>query len=438
MLRIPKLLLNHFHSLCFQISMQTLKFSIIIITWNGIRLLKEFLPSVIASEYANFEIIVADNHSDDETVAWVREYAPEVKVVELDRNYGYAGGNNRAAAAATGDILLFLNNDVAVTKKWLAPLSDTFRNGVADIVQPKLRSWRDPDYFEYAGACGGDIDRLGFPFCRGRLFDTVEKDMGQYDQQVPLLWATGAAFAIRREVFLDLGGFDEEVEFHMEEIDLCWRAQKAGYRCTIQPESVVYHLGGGSLAKSNPRKTYYNYRNSLLMLVKNCSGNLFFTLFTRLSMDGISGIRSLLTGKPGETLAILRSHISFYAMLGPALKKREAIRQKQGGQEGEVNSLIYPGLIAVDYFLKGKRTFSSLGFSPGGAGPGYGRISPGRLSDGSNTMNSAASSPPAESDIRHAAGRERTAGSPGGSESGTANTADSRNSRTTQSERTSG
>jgi len=419
-------------------SMQTLKFSIIIITWNGIRLLKEFLPSVIASEYADFEIIVADNHSDDETVAWVREYAPEVKVVELDRNYGYAGGNNRAAAAATGDILLFLNNDVAVTKNWLAPLSDTFRNGVADIVQPKLRSWRDPDYFEYAGACGGYIDRLGFPFCRGRLFDTVEKDVGQYDQQVPLLWATGAALAIRREVFLDLGGFDEEFEFHMEEIDLCWRAQKAGYRCTIQPESVVYHLGGGSLAKSNPRKTYYNYRNSLLMLVKNCSGNLFFTLFTRLSMDGISGIRSLLTGKPGETLAILRSHISFYAMLGPMLKKREAIRQKQGGQEGEVNSLIYPGLIAVDYFLKGKRTFSSLGFSPGGAGPGYGRISPGRLSDGSNTMNSAASSPPAESDIRHAAGRERTAGSPGGSESGTANTADSRNSRTTQSERTSG
>lgn len=418
--------------------MQTLKFSIIIITWNGIRLLKEFLPSVIASEYANFEIIVADNHSDDETVAWVREYAPEVKVVELDRNYGYAGGNNRAAAAATGDILLFLNNDVAVTKNWLAPLSDTFRYGVADIVQPKLRSWRDPDYFEYAGACGGYIDRLGFPFCRGRLFDTVEKDMGQYDQQVPLLWATGAAFAIRREVFLDLGGFDEEFEFHMEEIDLCWRAQKAGYRCTIHPESVVYHLGGGSLAKSNPRKTYYNYRNSLLMLVKNCSGNLFFTLFTRLSMDGISGIRSLLTGKPGETLAILRSHISFYAMLGPALKKREAIRQKQRGETGDVNSLIYPGLIAVDYFLKGKRTFSSLDFSPGGAGSGYGRISPGRLSDGNSARSSTEATPSAESDIGHAAGRERAAGSPGGSESGTADTADSRHSRTTQSERTSG
>src|SRR5690625_5104446 len=278
-------------------SMQTLKFSIIIITWNGIRLLKEFLPSVIASEYADFEIIVADNHSDDETVAWVREYAPEVKVVELDRNYGYAGGNNRATAAATGDILLFLNNDVAVTKNWLDPLSDTFRNGVADIVQPKLRSWRDPDYFEYAGACGGYIDRLGFPFCRGRLFDTVEKDVGQYDQQVPLLWATGAALAIRREVFLDAGGLDEELEFHLEEIDSCWGAQEAGYLCTTRPAGVVYHVRGGSLANSNPRKPYYTDRNSPLMLAIDCAGSLFFTLSTRLAMDGISGIRSLLTGK---------------------------------------------------------------------------------------------------------------------------------------------
>lgn len=342
--------------------MQSLKFSIIIITWNGIHLLKKFLPSVLATDYSNFEIILGDNHSDDDTVSWIRQTWPTIKIVELDDNYGYAGGNNRAAASASGDILIFLNNDAAVEPNWLTPLNTMFGSSDADLIQPKLKSWKDPDFFEYAGAAGGYIDRLGYPFCRGRLFDTVEKDGGQYDQPAPLFWVSGAALAIRANIFSELGGFDEEFEFHMEEIDLCWRAHHAGYRCYSQPESVVYHLGGGSLEASNPRKTFYNYRNSLLMLVKNYTGNLFLTIFARLCLDGVSGIRSLLAGRPKETVAIFRSHMSFYGMLGSALKKRSAIQQKAA--PSHFKSLIYPKLIIVDYFLKGKKTFSDLNFDP--------------------------------------------------------------------------
>lgn len=340
--------------------MQT-SFSIIIVTWNGLHHLKTFLPSVAETEYSDFEIIIADNCSDDGTVEWIREHYPGCRIVSFDDNYGYCGGNNRAAPYATGDVLIFLNNDVRVQTDWLSHLNHSFTSGDADIAQPKILSHINPAQFEYAGAAGGMIDKLGYPFCRGRLFEHLEEDHGQYDDESGLFWASGAAMAIRKEVFMELCGFDEEFEFHMEEIDLCWRAWNRGYKTKFQYQSVVYHLGGGSLPMNSPRKVYYNYRNSLLMLTKNLSSNLFAKIFLRLCLDGVAGVRSLLTLKPAETFAIIKSHFAFYRRLPSALNKRKSI-QNSVHQPHNSRPPIYNGLIIFDYFLKGNRKFTDLEF----------------------------------------------------------------------------
>lgn len=333
-------------------------FSIIIVTWNALHHLKRFLPSVAATSYSNMEIIIANNASDDGTGEWVKKNYPECKIVTFDKNYGYCGGNNRAVGHASGDILIFLNNDVEVEPDWLQPLNVAFLETTTGVVQPKIRSVEQPGYFEYAGAAGGYIDWLGYPFCRGRLFDTVEKDTGQYDQKSPVFWASGAAFAIRKNLFLKTGGFDEDFEFHMEEIDLCWRCHKLGAKVLCEPESVVYHLGGGSMPMGSPRKVFYNYRNSLIMLTKNLDKAPLLKIFLRMILDGVSGVRSLLMGKPGETMAILKAHGSFYLRLRSALKKRRI--SSSSTLKKPLNNIIYQRLIILQYYIYGKKRYGDL------------------------------------------------------------------------------
>lgn len=334
-------------------------FSIIIVTWNALDHLKTFLPSVLETSYEDFEIIIADNASSDGTRRWIEENAPGCRIVTFDKNYGYCGGNNRAVPHAKGDILLFLNNDVRVEPDWLQHLNRSFQDKHTGAVQPKMRSHLEPGAFEYAGAAGGMIDWLGYPFCRGRIFDYVEQDTGQYDDESDILWASGAALAIQKNLFHKLSGFNEDFEFHMEEIDLCWRVWDAGYRVQFQPRSIVYHLGGGSLPMGSPRKVYYNYRNSLLMLAINLKRYLVPKIFFRLCLDGIAGIRSLLQAKPKETLAIIKAHFGFYRRLPSALRARAA-KQESHNPNSDFTPPIYNKLIIVESFLKGKSRYSEL------------------------------------------------------------------------------
>jgi len=338
--------------------MKQLKFSIIIVTWNGLRHLKNYLPSVFKTDYPFLEIIIADNASDDETINWIKKNYPSCKIARLEENFGYAGGNNRAAEIADGDILLFLNNDVEVTPEWLLPLSEAFAESDVAVVQPKILSAKNKLKFEYAGAAGGFIDWLGYPFCRGRIFDTIEIDNGQYDDKAYIFWASGAAFAIRKNIFEELGGFDIEFEFHMEEIDLCWRTLKRGYKILYEPDSKVFHLGGGSMPENSPRKVFYNFRNSLMMLLKNLDRFVALKIITRLTLDGITGIKFLVNGKPENMIAVIKAHFSFYKRIGSCLSKRSSSKVKN--QQLVKRKLIYPKLIPFQYFATRKKTFSQL------------------------------------------------------------------------------
>ena len=333
-------------------------FSVIIVTWNGLKHLKTFLPSVCATEYPDFEIILADNASSDDSVEWVKKEFPEVIISTFDDNYGYCGGNNRAAAYATKDILLFLNNDVKVDANWLHGINECFtQDEEIGAVQPKLRAYKEPEMFEYAGAAGGYIDKFGYPFCRGRIFESVEKDEGQYDDISEIFWASGAALAIKKDIFIELGGFDEDFEFHMEEIDLCWRTKRLGYKIMYTPNSIVYHLGGGSLAMGSPRKVYYNFRNNLFMLWKNYStSELFFRFPIRLLLDVIAAYKSLFSGNAKDYMAIAKAHLHFFLDWFKVHKKRTRIEsQKPKNLTGKMNlSIIW------NYFISGKKEFNQL------------------------------------------------------------------------------
>lgn len=334
-------------------------FSIIIVSWNALHHLKKYLPSVTATNYSAFEIILADNASDDGSKEWVEKQYPEVTIVELDKNYGYCGGNNRAVPHAKGNILLFLNNDVRVDPDWLHALAECFSDPGTAAAQPKFRSDKKPEYFEYAGAAGGFLDRYGYPFCRGRIFDTVEKDRGQYDDPRDIFWASGAALAIRKELFEDQEGFDEDFEFHMEEIDLCWRLWNAGYRVRYCPGSVIYHLGGGSLPMKSPRKVYYNYRNNLMMLWKNCSSlTLHRRFWIRYSLDFISALRFLVNGEWAEYKAVVRAHYHFWQTFGTTRRKRIQLQVKR--VEKRDPSPLLPITLVFEYFVKRKHTFDAI------------------------------------------------------------------------------
>lgn len=336
------------------------RFSIIIVSWNALHHLKRFLPSVVQTDHPSFEIILADNASEDDSRAWVEQEYPEVKITTFDDNYGYCGGNNRAVPYAEGDILIFLNNDVKVEPDWLSHLDDHFsKHPNAAAVQPKMRSFSRPEYFEYAGAAGGFLDKFGYPFCRGRLFDTLEKDEGQYDDPSPIFWASGAALAIRKKIFQEMGGFDEDFEFHMEEIDLCWQLWNQGKEVHYCPTSVVYHLGGGSLPMDSPRKTYYNYRNNLYMLWKNhASRKLLWRMLGRMLLDGIAAIKELIDGNYQNFGAIFKAHIHFYKNWLKTHQKRRKLQKLRINPQNPLTmskkSLIW------HYFISGEKTFSKF------------------------------------------------------------------------------
>lgn len=337
-----------------------MKFSVIIVSWNGESLLKEYLPSICSSDHKSFEVIVADNASTDGTSSLLLGKYPQVKHVKLEENFGYAGGNNRAVPEAKGEYLIFLNNDVRVPSEWLLKLEEFLdQNPVYSIVQPKIMSLKDKYSFDYAGAAGGFIDWLGYPFCQGRIVNTIEKDNEQFEQPKQIFWASGAAFLIKKSVFESLGGFDEDFEFHMEEIDLCWRANIQGYNVGYCPNTAVYHLGGGSLDRADARKLYYNFRNTLYMLYKNLpSKRLRVTLFLRMLMDGLSFLTYALTFKFKAASSILKAHLDYYAHL-------ETLRAKRMANPGIENSRILPNLILNKsliwlYFVRGYKMYSQI------------------------------------------------------------------------------
>lgn len=291
--------------------------AVIILNWNGEALLREFLPKVIATTDSTLaDVIVADNGSTDGSVSLLEQEFPQVKLLKFTENYGFAEGYNRAIEQTGYKYTILLNSDVATSDNWLAPLYEYMEAHLeVGACQPKLLSYRDPEMFEYAGASGGFIDKNGYPYCRGRLFATVEKDNHQYDDIISVFWATGAALMVRSEVYLSVGGLDKDFFAHMEEIDLCWRILLAGYDIKVIPQSVAYHLGGGSLPASNPRKTYLNFRNNLLLLHKNLPDSTRSRkLFVRRLYDTIAWAKFMMTFDLKNANAILKAHNDFRRM----------------------------------------------------------------------------------------------------------------------------
>lgn len=335
------------------------KIAIVILNWNGRSFLEKFLPSVVNYSHPLARVIVADNASTDDSIPFLEQHYPGVQIIRLAENYGFTGGYNRALQQIHADYYVLLNSDVEVTPGWLEPLKEWMdQHPEVAACQPKIRSFSQRRLFEHAGACGGFIDRLGYPFCRGRIFHQLETDEGQYDHPVPVFWATGACLFIRSAVFHAAGGFDERFFAHMEEIDLCWRIQQMGFRIYVQPASTVYHVGGGTLPKSNPRKTYFNFRNNLMMLFKNLPGHqLLWIIPLRLLLDGIAGIKFLLEGDYRDTLSVIRAHFSFYRY---AISHPSARLKGQRKVKTHSNSGIYRGALIIDFYLKKKKYFRDL------------------------------------------------------------------------------
>ena len=330
---------------------------IVILNWNGAEHLRRFLPSVVAAAPAGVGVVVADNGSTDGSLAVLAEEFPTVAVVRLDRNYGFAGGYNRALAQVEADYYLLLNSDVETPRGWLEPILGVLeREPDVAVVSPKLVSWLDRTRFEYAGASGGFIDFLGYPFCRGRILKRVEADEGQYDDARDVFWVSGAAFCCRADVFRALGGFDDDFFAHMEEIDLCWRMQLAGYRVRIEPRSRVYHLGGGSLAQGSPSKVFYNHRNNLAMLYKCASPvQRSVVAILRPVLDSCAALSYLMQGRPDYVRAVGRAWRDFLRAHKALAAKRRAVR---GAVKGKPRG-IYCGSIVLRYLL-GRRRFGKL------------------------------------------------------------------------------
>ncbi|WP_297794926.1 glycosyltransferase family 2 protein [uncultured Eudoraea sp.] len=301
-----------------------MKIAIVILNWNGEALLERYLPLVVKYS-GNADIYVADNASTDDSVAFVRNNFPNVNIIQNSSNGGFAKGYNDALEQIDADIFCLLNSDVEVTKDWLKPIKETFiKYPDAAIIQPKILDLLRRDYFEYAGAAGGFLDQFGYPFCRGRIFQAIEKDEGQYDETTEIFWATGACMFIRSEVFQNLGGFDEEYFAHQEEVDLCWRAQNKRLKVFYVGASHVFHLGGSTLSNMNPKKTFLNFRNSLYSITKNLPRRRAFPIILlRLLLDGIAAFRFIFQLKPDHCLAIIKAHLSYYRNFRMIYRKRE-------------------------------------------------------------------------------------------------------------------
>ncbi len=331
--------------------------AVVILNYNGSKLLKRFLPSVIQfSERAR--VIIADNGSSDDSVEVIRKDFPSIELIMIPENLGFCGGYNRALKSVEAEYYILLNSDVEVTPGWIDPMRELLDNrpDVASV-QPKILSQRNKELFEYAGAGGGFIDSLGYPFCRGRLFYALETDHHQFDDQKEIFWSSGACMMIRSVRFREMGGFDEDFFAHMEEIDLCWRLQRAGHKIYYQGLSTVYHVGGGTLSAANPRKTYFNFKNGLSLLFKNLPAHeLALKLPVRIVLDWVAALKFTLSGAYRDGGAVLKAHLHFFSRLKRETRRRGLTRQF-GFRKPDTR---YTGLVVWDFFILGKRKYSEL------------------------------------------------------------------------------
>ena len=329
-----------------------MKIAVVILNWNGMKLLEQFLPSIIQFS-SEADIYLADNASTDDSISYVKATFQNIKIIKNETNLGFAGGYNVALKQVDADVFALVNSDIEVTENWLQPIIETFKNEPQTaIIQPKILDYKRKEYFEYAGAAGGFIDKYGYPFCRGRIFDSMEKDHGQYNENCEIFWASGACFFIRSSIYKELNGFDSDFFAHQEEIDLCWRAINKGHKLKFNSDSVVYHVGGATLQHGNPRKTELNFRNSLLMLLKNIpEKQLFSVILIRLILDGIASIQFLFQGKFKHFLAIIKAHFQFYSQFSTHYKKRA---QFQTEKYYFTKSIVYL------YFIKGIKVFNNI------------------------------------------------------------------------------
>lgn len=331
------------------------KVAVVILNWNGRHLLERFLPPVLKYSNGLAEVIVADNGSDDDSLAFMASDFPEVRVISMQENAGFAGGYNKALAGLDADYYVLLNSDIEVSEGWIEPCIALMEAlpGVA-ACQPKIRALDDPACFEYAGAAGGFIDHLGYPFCRGRMFQTLEQDHGQYDDTTEVFWASGAAMFVRADAFWKAGGFDQGFFAHMEEIDLCWRFANLGYKVMVCPDSLVFHVGGASLPRSNPGKTYLNFRNNLMMMAKNMHAMAFYPrLLIRLVLDELAAFVFILKGQFRDALAVYRAQLSL-------LWKLPSLRRESKNLSAPLPGSMYKKSVVAAYYVWRKKRFSDL------------------------------------------------------------------------------
>lgn len=332
--------------------------SIVILNFNGRNFLEKFLPSIVKYSKGH-EIVVADNNSSDDSINFLEQSFPEIRLIILPENYGFCGGYNRALDQIDSDYFVIINSDVEVTENWINPVLELFEHDEKiAAIQPKLLNYHFKDKFEYAGGAGGFIDKYGYPFCRGRIFDTIETDVGQYDDAREIFWATGACFFIKAELFKSFGGFDDDFFAHMEEIDLCWRMKLDGYKVFHCGQSIVYHVGGGTLEYSNPRKTYLNFRNSLLLLIKNLPiASLLWKFPFRWLMDYVAATKFLLTGDIKDAIMVIKAHGYVWKNFIKTLKKRKSQTKTIKNLAG-----IFPKFLLFHYHIARVRKFSNLKF----------------------------------------------------------------------------
>ncbi len=338
-----------------------IKVAVVILNWNGREHLDKFLPSVIKySGNSSTEIYVADNNSSDDSVSLIKNKFPGIKLILFDRNYGFAQGYVKALEQIKSEYFVLLNSDVMVTPNWLSIIELMEKDSTIAACMPKIRSYANNDYFEYAGAAGGFIDKLGYPFCRGRILNNIEKDTGQYNDPVEVFWASGACMFLRSKAYFEAGGLDRDFFAHMEEIDLCWRLKKLNYKIICNPGVTVYHVGGGTLPNNTPRKLYFNYRNNLFLLYKNLPDNIFYkTLIIRLLLDILSAFVYLFSLSFSFSFSVIKAHLSFYGSLKTLKRKRKEIKS-----DGELNNLnqIFNKSILYNFFVRKNKCFSQLDF----------------------------------------------------------------------------
>ncbi len=354
------------------------KVAVCILNYNGhqANYLQQFLPTVYASEYANLDIYVIDNKSTDDSVAYLQKEGfvalntPTENnrfLIALDQNYWFAGGYNHGLKDIDADYFVLLNSDVAVSPNWITPIIELMeKDQQIAACQPKIKLFANPVLFEHAGGSGGFVDKWGYPFCRGRIFNSLETDTGQYENTQPIFWASGAAFFIRAKLYYDIGGLDADYKAHMEEIDLCWRLQRANYKIMVCPQSVVHHVGGGTLPKENPHKTYLNFKNSLTTIFKNETGlKMYWIIWVRLVLDGVAATRFLTKGEFGNIGAVIKAHWSFFFSFFNNLKKqKETTQQIAAAQFPSKKQVVtpqkYAKSIVWQHFVKGKQKYSEL------------------------------------------------------------------------------